>query len=445
MKLREWFALRGPRYIYKRAAVLLDRYDITTAKAAGRIEACLPALADFGCAPTFPTPGYVVQRYPQFLHHLQDVGAEIAVHGYDHTDLGVYPPTQASTQLMRTAQVFARHGIEVHGFRCPYLSCSDDLLNALPEGVFGYSSNAAIWWDVVSPIDADNQTKGFETLQRLYKPRLAYDTVCTPWMRSNLVEIPVSLPDDLQLHDGLHLDPEGMAQAWSQILHRTHRRGELFVLEFHPELARYSLQAIVMVLREATCLQPPVWITRLRDINNWWREKSSFAVALSHTPTGLRISFNCSERATILVKGLGSCGSDNAQCPEPFGFAQDRPVEGWDGAYYQLKAKTLQVASEPRPFVGLPADAPRSTSSFLLEQGYILDTGETATRCAAYIDAATLAGLTSQVELIKTIEASPGPLVRYWRWPDGAKSALCITGDVDALSLLDYASRMFVR
>jgi len=374
-----------------------------------------------------------VQRYPQFIRHLQDAGAEIAVHGYDHVDLGAYPPTEASERLVRAAQVFARHGIAVHGFRCPYLSCSDDLLDALPKGVFGYSSNEAVWWDVVSSIDADNDagnaTTVFDALQRFYEPRPAHDTVCTPWMRCNVVEIPVSLPDDLQLHDGLHLDPEGMTQAWNQILHRTHRRGELFVLAFHPELASRCQQPLVTVLREARRLQPPVWIARLQDISDWWREKAGFRVAISHTPAGLHISFACSERATILVRDLGACGSEHA----------------WDGVYYQLRTKALHVPAEPRPFVGLPANAPRRAVSFLREQGYILETGEAAARCGTYIDAAALAGLTSEVELINYIEASPGPLVRYWRWPDGAKSAMCVTGDLDALTLLDYASRLFVR
>jgi hypothetical protein len=95
--------------------------------------------------------------------------------------------------------------------------------------------------------------------------------------------------------------------------------------------------------------------------------------------------------------------------------------------------------------VGLPADAPERVVFFLREQGYILDTGETATRCGTYIDAATLAGLTSEVELLHDIETSAGPLVRYWRWPDGAKSAMCVTGDLDALTLLDYIFRLFVR
>jgi len=389
----------------------------------------MATLAEYGCAPTLPTPGRVVERYPQFIRHLQNVGAEIAVHGYDHVDLGAYSPAEAEEQLRRAAEVFARHGIEVYGFRCPYLGYTDDLLDVLPKGMFDYSSNRAIWWDVTCSTDAHRATPIFDVLNRFYRPRAALAAVCTPWTRSNMVEIPVSLPDDLQLHDGFDLGPEGITRAWSRILRLTHRRGELFVLQFHPELAWRGQQPLVTLLREARRLQPPVWIARLRDISSWWREKSSFTIAISHTPAGLHISFTCSERATILIRGLGACDSERV----------------WDGAYYQLRTRTLDVPAEPRPFVGLPANAPKRTVSFLREQGYILDIGETATRCATYIDAATLAGLTSEVELIDYIEASPGPLVRYWRWPGPARSAMCVTGDLDALTLLDYASRLFVR
>jgi len=427
MKVREWLTLRGPAYVYKRAAALLDRYGVTPSKAVDRVEACVATLAEHGCAPTFPTPGRVVQHYPQFFRHLQDAGAEIAVHGYDHVDLAAYPPAEASEQLVRAAEVFARHGIEAHGFRCPYLSCSTDLLDVLPKGAFDYSSNQAIWWYVVSSTGNRDAATTLNVLHRLYRPTSALDAVCMPQARSNTVEIPVCLPDDLELHDGLHLGPEGMAQAWSHILHRTHQRGELFDLVFHPELARRCQQPIVTALREARRLQPHVWIARLRDISDWWREKSGFGVATSPTPAGLHISFTCSERATILVRGLGTHGAERV----------------WDGAYYQLQSRTLDVPADPRPFVGLPANAPKRVQSFLREQGYILDTGETATRCGTYIDAATLAGLTSDVGLIETIEASSGPLVRYWRWPGGAKSAMCVSGDLDALSLLDYAYRLF--
>ncbi|MFQ5854690.1 MAG: polysaccharide deacetylase family protein [Anaerolineae bacterium] len=441
MKLREWFDLRGPKYVRQRAAVLLDRYGVAPAKATKRVDGFVATLAEYGCAPTFPTPGRVVQRHSHYFRHLQDSGVEIAVHGFDHVDLNAYPPAEASKQLARAADVFADNGIEVHGFRCPYLSCTDDLVDCLPKGVFKYSSNEAIWWDgcesTIASSNRNNRSTVFETLLRFYQPRSAQDAVCVPWARSGTVEIPLCVPDDLQLHDGLLLGPEGIAQAWSQVLKQTYRRGELYTLNFHPELASLCKQPIIVLVHEAKRLQPPVWIARLRDISDWWQEKSGFRVEVSHTSTGLHISFTCSERATILVRGLGPCGSEHARCPEP--------VEGWDGAYYQLRTKALYVPAEPRPFVGLPANAPKGVVSFLREQGYILDTGETATRCGTYIDPATMDRLTSEVKLIDYIEASTGPLVRYWRWPSGAKSAMCVTGDLDALTLLDYASRLFAR
>ena len=121
------------------------------------------------------------------------------------------------------------------------------------------------------------------------------------------------------------------------------------------------------------------------------------------------------------------------------------PGTAWDGPYRQLKTQSVTVPVEPRPFVGLPPNVSAHVVSFLGQQGYIVDAGETATRCGTYIDAPTLARLTSDVELVEIIEASPGPLVRYGRWPDGAKSALSVTGDLDALTLLDYASRLAAR
>ena len=102
------------------------------------------------------------------------------------------------------------------------------------------------------------------------------------------------------------------------------------------------------------------------------------------------------------------------------------------------------MPANPRAFVGLPASAPEPAASFLREQDYIGDTTDAAVRCAIYLGASTLDGL-NQVQLVDHIEVSPGPLARYRRRPDGAKSALCITGDLDALTLLDYAGRLFNR
>ena len=75
-------------------------------------------------------------------------------------------------------------------------------------------------------------------------------------MSDRLVEIPVCLPDDLQLLDGLKLDERGARQAWIDVLRQTHRRGELFNLMFHPESFDQCGPALEAVLREARAFGP---------------------------------------------------------------------------------------------------------------------------------------------------------------------------------------------
>ena len=427
MNLRKWYEKRGPRFIWQRGINLLERYGITSGKAVHRIEDCVETLAGFGCAPTFPTPGIIVQRYPQVIQHLQQLGAEIAVHSYHHINLSEVPVTVAKQQLMRAVRTFERFGVEVHGFRCPYLGYSTELLDSLPDSVFGYSSNKAVHWELENSATGENLF--FETIRQFYHGKSAANSVCMPAMQANFIEVPVCVPDDLQLVDGLELGTEGIAQVWSQIMDQVYQRGELFTLLFHPELASFCETPFVSLLLHAKQLQPAVWIARLRDISDWWREKSNFKVNITPITTGLSLNFTCTPRATILVRGVENIES----------------VPIWEGDYHRLKLTTLEVSTNPRPFVGLEASAPECTISFLREQGYILDTSETAKSCGIYLDNEILAKLPNEVELANYIETSPAPLVRFWRWPDGAKSALSITGDLDALSLIDYASRVLTH
>jgi hypothetical protein len=429
VNLRAWYKKRGSRFVLQRGISLLNRYSLATGKAVHRIEGCLVALSDLGCVPTFFSPAIIVQRNPVFIRHLQEAGAEVAVHGYNHINLGDLPVAEASRQLLRAVHTFERFGIEVCGFRCPYIGCSEELLDTLPIGVFDYSSNQPIFMDVVDNNDMQNRNLVFNTLSKFYKAEDSSKKLCLPWIRSNMLEIPLCVPDDLQLRDGLQLDQAGIAQVWDQILQRTHLRGELFTLIFHTELASFCDNPFSNLIRHARQYQPAVWIARLRDISDWWREKATFRVEITPTPNGMHLSFICSPRATILARGL------------PIGESGIT----WDGSLFILRSNMLDVPAVPRPFVGLAPDTPASIVSVLREQGYILDTGETARNCGIYLDEATLPKLTNRLELVNYIEASSAPLVRFWCWPDGAKSALSITGDLDALTLLDYASRLFAR
>ncbi len=426
MYLTKWYHERGARFVWQRGSSLVNRYGITSNKVSNRISALVANLAKLDCAPTFPTPGVIAKGNPKFLLHLQTAGAEIAVHGYRHLALNSLPVARAAQELEKAAQVLHHGGIEVQGFRCPYMAYTDELLDALPQGLFNYSSNNHIIWEGLD--GGDTKTVAFfDTLRSLYKgdqPGQAAASV--PWRCAHMIEIPVLLPDDLMLHDGLGLGPQGIAEAWIRMLGEIHQRGELFTVLFHTELADCSMDSLSGLLHAANRLQPKVWIARLRDISDWWKEKSEYKVNIEDNCDHLHVELACTRRATVLGRGLDCPVSDRA----------------WDGSYSRLQGKIFDLKAVPRPLVGLPSNTPQAVLTFLEEQGYILDTGESATRCGIYIDEFTLAGLSKRGQLINHIERSTAPLIRFWRWPEGYKSALCITGDLDALSLRDYAARL---
>jgi hypothetical protein len=428
-----WLGLRGHRYVWTRLFTISSRYGVTSSRAKQRVLDCVAMLARYDCRPTFPTPGAVVDHNSGFCQQLQLHGAELAVHGYHHVDFRALSVDEAREQFARAAAAYHRRGILFEGFRCPYLSCTDSVCSAVPDGDFRYSSNAAIWWDVLTPPrvagrERRGSTEVFTGLSRLYQPESSHTQPSVPRLRGHLVEIPVCLPDDLQLLDGLALGQQALQQAWTELLRRTHQRGELFDLLFHPESFDDCAPGLEAVLREAQKLRPAVWVAPLCDISRWWREKADFVVEQSPDGLGMRLVFRCSRRATVLVRGL----------------AHNEQTRSWYGPYEELQTRSLWVRPGIRPFVGVEADTPPDVTAFLQEQGYIVDSGPEASRCATYLDSRTRATLRNQVALVDFIEASSAPLVRFWRWPDGARSALCITGDLDALSLTDYAARLFV-
>jgi Polysaccharide deacetylase len=430
-KVAHWLELRSVLYICFRLIALVKRYGLTASRAKKRTLHCVEALARHGCRPTFPTPGQVVHRNGAFCRELQRRGAELAIHGYHHLDFRALSDDEARSQFARAASAYARNGIQPDGFRCPYLSFVERINRALPL-TLEYSSNKAIEWDVAPPVDSQRNGHGatavFEGLSRFYRALPSRTHVSVPSWAGHVVEIPVSVPDDLQLLDGLKLDQRAMLEVWTDLLHQTHRRGELFDVLFHPESFDRSGPVLEAVLQKARTLRPSVWITQLRDINRWWREKAGFGVHTVHEGGSARLEFRCSERATILTRHLETGERTSA----------------WDGSYRVLESRTLRLnTSEKRPFVGVAADPGDAVVAFLEEQGYLVETGWAATECATYLGPVELAHAQSPVQLIESIERSTKPLVRFWRWPSNARSALCVTGDLDALSLTDYAARLF--
>lgn len=424
--ISHWFRYRDPSYIASRAAALARRYGLGPRVAQARILDGMALLARYGCAPTFPVPGRVVDAHGDFCRELQEMGAELAVHGYDHVDFRSLSLADAHAQFAAALAAFGEARLRISGFRCPYLSYSDSLSASLPPRAFQYSSNRAVWWNVLPPDMHEQGNAIFHALQSFYNADPAEDAVVTPTAANGVVEIPASIPDDLQLYDGLKLGADGLASAWLEILRRVNHRGELFALLFHPESFRQCGPAFEAVLSAALAFSPPVWIAQLRDVAEWWLEKQSFTAELEPYPGGFRIHLQCTPRATVLARNL-------------FGVAESHP---WYGSYTVLAARSFHLQTENKPYIGVELSAPQATVAFLRDQGYLVDHGPSARECSLYFDAQTLAGFRNARELIDFIELDSSPLLRFWRWPSEFRSALCVTGDLDALSLLDYLRRV---
>lgn len=431
MDLKSWYRKRGMRFIWQRGRNLLSRYGMTSSKAISRIESTVKALAGVGCWITFPVPGIIVKRHPDYIRRIQEYGSEIAVHGYNHIDLKSLPPEQACDQLLRAVKLFKEQHLSISGFRCPFLSCSDDLINIIPPGIFKYSSNKAISWDTTIP-EHNSTMLQVSVINQFYEPQNARLAVSVPWVVNRIVEIPVCVPDDLQLIDGYHMTSKKVTDNWIYILKEIHHRGELFNLMFHPELGTFTTDLFLEIIAFAKQLKPAVWICRLAEIADWWIEKSSFSYDLDEEDGLFKVKIHCTSRATILCRGF-----------QPFELGQIGSYETWDERHISINSRCFTIATKTKPLIGIANNIPIETRNFLIEQGYLIDLSDQAPQCSIFLDASLLKNISTPLDLVNYIENSNGPLIRIWRWPDGNKSAMSITGDMDALSLMDYASRLF--
>ncbi len=255
MSLRKWYTARGLRFICKRGTKLLNRYGILPAMAIRRLNECVEALVVLGCAPTFPTPGNIVQRYPQFIRSLEDRGAEIAVHSYEHVDLGHFrcpwPDSNSKEPFGALSALGSKLAASAARIWVGAKNCETHYRpECLTTAATRRSASRQTTW-MSAP-----KTNSLKAVRRFYRGRLFSENLCVPATRPNMIEIPVCVPDDLQLRDGMGLEPEGIGQVWGKMLGQIYERGELFTLMFHPELASVCKSTVCVAVGRGRPVSP---------------------------------------------------------------------------------------------------------------------------------------------------------------------------------------------
>lgn len=421
-------ALRGKglRNLIRRLLNILRRYSLSPRAMERALTLLAETLAPFECGATLPIVAVVAARHPALIRQYQSRGIEFAIHGYRHVDHHELPAATQDVYITRALQLFAAAGIQVQGFRGPYLHANADTLAVLRQHGLRYDSSQGLAWDVLDGLEGP----GYRYVLHFYGARSANDYPSLPELTEGLVRIPYSLPDDEALTHRLPLQtPAQRAELWLAVLRRSHELGELFTLGLHPERTALFVEPLTAVLTEARRLQPAVWIARLDEIAAWWQARRAAPVMLTHEPGGeFTVTVAGPPGTTLLVRDV----------------ATDAPAQPWGDGYRQVNGLTVRGAAPVRPWIGIAPTASPALAAFLQQQGYLTEPSAESERYAHYFDQPTFAA-EEQRPLLAQLEADGRPLVRLGRWPHGARSALAITGDVDCLTLGDYLARFTGR
>jgi hypothetical protein len=299
-------------------------------------------------------------------------------------------------------------------------------LAVLQQTGFTYDSSLSLSWEVLK----NGETPAYRHALEFYGALPANQYPSLPSLEGNLVRVPYSLPDDEALVNRLFPGTfDQLGEPWLAILDRCHELGELFVLGLHPERIAQCAEALMAVLSHARQLVPAVWIARLDEVAAWWKARTEATVKITDVATGrYRINVTGPNGTTILARGL----------------EVEAPGASWSNGYQRVDGTAVTVRSHSRPFVGLSPRADPRLGSFVQQQGYLVETSERSEDYGCYLAQAHFAP-EDQRGLLARIEDTARSIVRLGRWPDGARSSLAITGDIDALTIWDYGLRLFGR
>jgi hypothetical protein len=429
MKLNFLSKSRGLRNLVSRIFSVARRFGISPKKFEHRLEKYFEITHSAGCRPTLAITAVVLKRHPDYIKELSRQGVEFAIHGYVHIDYNEMDKEKKRRHFEKAINTFNRCQIPFVGFRAPFLRTHENTTPILSELSFLYKSSHALWWPV-KDIEKYSQyiKNNLERLLEFYMPLDSDKYLSLPRLNEGLIEISVSIPDDEVLVERMGIsDRKKIGEIWLEVLEKTYNRGELFDFSLHPERIEYGESGLREILHKARESNPPIWIATLKEIAEWWQEKDKFVFDIqSRGNDRYQVNAECSERATVLLKN----GKVNV------------PASRWSNGYQYINDRDFIVESPVRPVIGVKSGSAAGAFNFLHSEGYIVDPEAKPEDCGIYLGYLHRFGRADEMALVRQIEQANVPLLRFWRWPNRAKSALAVTGDIDSMTLTDFVLRI---
>ena len=417
-----------------RIGMLIKRFDIFGNKMKNAVLKIEQIGKKYKYRPAIIIPALVLKRHRNLLSCLSDANVEFAIHGYTHKDFKPLGLHEQTSEIRKAKDVFNELEIPAYGFRAPYLSWNDNTNEAVEKSELLWESNETLIWNGFRNSEVSKSRHFMDSaIHELYKPLDAEKSAVIPRLEGKIIRIPVALPDDEMLVDRLGIkDPEKIGQLWIEIMEDTYERGGVFTLQLHPERFRICQEAMEALLQRAAMYsKPSMWITSMREIAEWWKEKSQFQFTCEASPKrGYRVRCECTDRATVLCRNL-SGKAPKASFYQDYGIIEDRE--------FFIKSKNV------KPCIGIHPRCSKMIRDFLTDEGFCYEVSDKNSKYSLFLDKCETFARKDEMDLLSRIRENPNPIVRYWRWPAGMRSAFVTTHDLDSVTITDFLLRSFGR
>jgi peptidoglycan/xylan/chitin deacetylase (PgdA/CDA1 family) len=413
-----------------RFAKILQRYGISGNSLRQNIRAFVETANRYQAVPTFPTTAQVLARHRKFFQDFDPEQVEFAIHGYYHQDYTMLATASQKEQMIRALFTFQENNIPVHGFRFPYLRVNHQVLGILNDMPLIYDSSFPFWWPVALPQDQDG-TQVLQKMEEQYTPFSPAEKFTLPYFIGKLVELPVSLPDDDILVDRVNqLSLRDIFSFWLTILQQTMERGDLFILQLHPERFEILKPVLTDLLAEVQRNSTHVWMAPLREIARWWKVRRQVLVEYDilennriklHLKRPVELEYEClNYHVQLQVKIVGMLKSE-------FNFEE------------------IILPISRIPLIGVSRQVSREFKEMLFNLGfYYVENPPEWERFSVYFDKDPV--VISEIKWLEDfLEHLDQPLMRFHLWPGSHRSAFAVTGDIDAITAQDFFSRVYGR
>ena len=250
-------------------------YGITQEKMEKNLKKYCSVLSKHGIKSTIPITAVVLKRHINLMKKFQGFGIEFSIHGFTHEDMLALNSVEQKNQIEKAIKIFKKNSIPFYGFRAPYLRSNNTTKKILNN--FGlYDSSDTVFWDVLDPKLIKGSEDLFQKILNLYKPK-QYSSL--PRIYNGCISIPVSIPDDELLIDRLNIRNQKIIfNVWKKILDKAYARGEMFVIQLHPEKIGLCDKALEMLLEDILKRKPRIAILTLKEVAEWWKKRNDLKI-----------------------------------------------------------------------------------------------------------------------------------------------------------------------